>query len=50
MNYVCVVYGIVVFIIVVDWFTRGKKVFRGQQARHEEAEQALARVGTEPKD
>ncbi|KAL1955800.1 hypothetical protein VTO42DRAFT_8039 [Malbranchea cinnamomea] len=47
MNYVCVVYFIVVLIIIVDWFLRGKKEFRGQEERHEQAEQALAaRLGT----
>lgn len=37
MNYVSAVYGVVVLIIVVDWFVRGKKHYRGQEMRHEEA-------------
>lgn len=36
MNYVSAVYGVVVVIIVVDWFVRGKYHYRGQEARHEE--------------
>lgn len=38
MNYVCVVYGIVVAIIAVDWFLRGRKSFRSQSLRHAEIE------------
>ena len=41
MNYVSAVYGVVVFIIVVDWFVRGKRGYRGQTLRHEEAEANL---------
>ena len=37
MNYVSAVYGVVVFIIVVDWFVRGRRHYRGQVARHDEA-------------
>ncbi|KEQ72728.1 hypothetical protein M436DRAFT_72925 [Aureobasidium namibiae CBS 147.97] len=33
MNYVCVVYAIVLFIIAVDWILRGKKHYRGQEER-----------------
>ena len=36
MNYVSAVYGVVVFIIVIDWFIRGKRGYRGQSLRHEE--------------
>ena len=36
MNYVCAVYGVVVIIIVVDWFARGRVHYRGQVKRHEE--------------
>lgn len=42
MNYVSAVYGVVVFIIVVDWFVRGKHHYRGQTLRHEEASHGLA--------
>lgn len=42
MNYVCAVYAIVIAIIVIDWYARGKREFRGQAARHEEVEQSLA--------
>ena len=41
MNYVSAVYGVVVLIIVVDWFVRGKRGYRGQTLRHEEAEANL---------
>lgn len=36
MNYVSAVYGVVVLIIVVDWFIRGRNGYRGQAARHEQ--------------
>lgn len=42
MNYVSAVYGVVVIIIVVDWFVRGKTHYRGQTLRHEEASHVLA--------
>ena len=42
MNYVAAVYGVVVIIIVVDWFVRGKHHYRGQTLRHEEASHTLA--------
>ncbi|DAA76700.1 TPA_exp: putative Amino acid permease family protein [Trichophyton benhamiae CBS 112371] len=38
MNYVSVVYFVVIMIIVADWFLRGKREYRGQTARHEDAE------------
>lgn len=41
MNYVSAVYGVVVVIIVLDWFVRGKKGYRGQTLRREEAEANL---------
>ncbi|THY16766.1 choline transport protein [Aureobasidium pullulans] len=34
MNYVCVVYAVVCLIIAVDWFSRGRKSYRGQEDRH----------------
>ena len=37
MNYVSVVYFIVAVIMAVDWVVRGKKNYRGQQARREQA-------------
>lgn len=40
MNYVSAVYGVVVLIIVIDWFTRGRREYRGQTLRHEEARRA----------
>ena len=46
MNYVSAVYGVVVFIIVVDWFVRGKRGYRGQTLRHEEAEANLTGAET----
>lgn len=36
MNYVSAVYGVVVFIIIIDWAIRGKHNYRGQIARHDE--------------
>ena len=41
MNYVSAVYGILVFIIVVDWFARGRRNYRGQDKRHDDAAAAL---------
>ena len=46
MNYVSAVYGVVVFIIIVDWFVRGKRGYRGQTLRHEEAEANLTGAET----
>ncbi|PGH10534.1 hypothetical protein AJ80_07477 [Polytolypa hystricis UAMH7299] len=46
MNYVSVVYFVVVVIIVLDWFLRGKHEYRGQAARHEEVEQLTRRTST----
>jgi len=37
MNYVSAVYFVVVVIIMVDWFARGRRHYRGQQKRWEEA-------------
>ncbi|KAE8418011.1 amino acid/polyamine transporter I, partial [Aspergillus pseudocaelatus] len=39
MNYVCVVYAVVGSIIAIDWAVRGKRKFRGQDTRHQEAEE-----------
>ena len=36
MNYVSAVYGVVVFIMMIDWSIRGKRGYRGQSLRHEE--------------
>ena len=41
MNYVSAVYGVVVIIIVADWFIRGKRGYRGQSLRHEEVDAHL---------
>lgn len=41
MNYVSAVYGVVVLIIVTDWLVRGKRGYRGQTLRREEAEANL---------
>lgn len=46
MNYVSVVYFVVIVIIMTDWFLRGKKEYRGQATRHEEVEETLARHGS----
>ena len=37
MNYVSAVYGVVVFVIAIDYFIRGKREYRGQSSRHEDA-------------
>lgn len=42
MNYVSAVYGVVLFIMVIDWFARGRRHYRGQAARHEDA---VAKIG-----
>jgi choline transport protein len=31
MNYVSAVYGAVVFIMLVDWFARGKRSFKREE-------------------
>ncbi|KAI4169584.1 MAG: hypothetical protein LQ343_005604 [Gyalolechia ehrenbergii] len=36
MNYVSAVYGILVLIIIADWFLRGRHHYRGQVQRHDE--------------
>ncbi|KAF2135311.1 uncharacterized protein K452DRAFT_239608 [Aplosporella prunicola CBS 121167] len=43
MNYVSAVYGVVMFIIAVDWLVRGRKYYRGQTTRHVEAEVVAVR-------
>ena len=40
MNYVCVVYSVIVLIIAVDWLARARRSFRGQAVRHEEVAQS----------
>ena len=39
MNYVSAAYGILLLIIICDWFIRGKHHYRGQDLRHEEVAQ-----------
>lgn len=41
MNYVSAVYGILVLIIVIDWFARGRREYRGQDKKHDDAAAAL---------
>ncbi|KAL8962105.1 MAG: hypothetical protein Q9193_001439 [Seirophora villosa] len=36
MNYVSAVYGILAIIIATDWFSRGRRQYRGQDQRHDE--------------
>ena len=36
MNYVSAVYGIILLILFLDWFVRGRKHYRGASKRHEE--------------
>ena len=37
MNYVSAVYAVVIAIMSVDWFVRGRTSYRGQESRHEDA-------------
>lgn len=43
MNYVSAVYFVVVVIVVVDWFARGRRSYRSQSARKEEIEEVARR-------
>ena len=36
MNYVSAVYAVVVVVICIDWQVRGRRLYRGQEVRHEE--------------
>ncbi len=36
MNYISAVYGIVAFIMILDWFLRGRREYRGASKRHQE--------------
>lgn len=36
MNYVSAVYGVVIFTICIDWFVRGRRLYRGQATRHQD--------------
>jgi choline transport protein len=38
MNYVSAVYGVVVFIMLVDWFARGKYSFKREEVAEEKIE------------
>lgn len=38
MNYVSAVYGVVVFIMLVDWFARGKHSFKRDEPTEEKIE------------
>lgn len=42
MNYVSAVYGVVVFVIMVDWYARGRKSYRGQDKRRGEVENMVS--------
>lgn len=44
MNYISAVYGVVMVIILADWFLRGRRSYRGQADRHEEI---VATIGTD---
>ncbi|CAO1598750.1 choline transporter [Xanthoria calcicola] len=43
MNYVSAVYAILVLIIVIDWFARGRREYRAQDERNDEAAAPLLR-------
>ncbi|KAI4232358.1 MAG: hypothetical protein LQ349_005065 [Xanthoria aureola] len=43
MNYVSAVYAILVLIIVVDWFARGRREYKSQDERNDEAAAPLLR-------
>lgn len=36
MNYVSAVYGVVICVICIDWWVRGRRMYRGQEVRYEE--------------
>jgi len=38
MNYISAVYGIVILILLLDWFIRGRREYRGASTRREEME------------
>ncbi|KAJ5573730.1 uncharacterized protein N7459_008157 [Penicillium hispanicum] len=38
MNYVSAVYGVVVFVILVDWFARGRRSFKAEEIRQDKSE------------
>ncbi|KAF1812679.1 amino acid transporter [Eremomyces bilateralis CBS 781.70] len=38
MNYVTAVYAVIIIIIAVDWFARGRTSYRGQEKRHEDVD------------
>ncbi|KAJ5108587.1 hypothetical protein N7456_005262 [Penicillium angulare] len=38
MNYVCVVYAVVVFIMTVDWFARGRRSFKNDESSETKVE------------
>ena len=44
MNYVSAVYGIIILILLVDWFARGRKHYRGASKRHEEMDGLVRNV------
>ena len=46
MNYVSVVYAVIVVIILIDWFLRGRTKYRGQEARHGEVESNMNRANS----
>ncbi|OJJ48971.1 hypothetical protein ASPZODRAFT_1364363 [Penicilliopsis zonata CBS 506.65] len=46
MNYVSAVYGIIIFIVLLDWVLRGRHEFKGQDSRHTATEISHAGHGT----
>jgi len=38
MNYISAVYGILILIMILDWFVRGRREYRGASTRREEME------------
>lgn len=44
MNYVVLVYAVVCIIVASDWFLRGKKEYRGQESRRQDAEVEVRRA------
>lgn len=45
MNYVCAVYAVVVAVLLVYWFVRGKRTYRDKDERNQEAVMIEATVG-----
>ena len=50
MNYVSAVYGVIAVIVCTDWLVRGRKDYRGHNARLKQAEKLIRRSSIAPVD